>query len=60
MTRYVAIARFRRAPHADYEDDYPHLPELRVYEDDDPQETGLLDKNGNSIYRVRERGKVGF
>ena len=31
-----------------------------VEETDDPIETGLLDRHGNPLYRVRERRPMGF
>ena len=37
---------------------YPNLPDLTVFEGNGPINTGLLDKSGNPIYRVRE--PIGF
>jgi len=31
-----------------------------IIQDDDPEPTGLLDADGNELYRVRERIKFGF
>jgi hypothetical protein len=61
--RYVAVPK--RAPRADYyEEDWGygkvHLPRLSAIEDDTPVDTGLVDKRGLTIWRVNERGKVGF
>lgn len=34
---------------------------VQIYEDDGgPQPTGLLDANGNELFRVREKNPVGF
>lgn len=31
-----------------------------IEEDDRPQDTGLLDADGNRLYRVKERRPIGF
>jgi len=33
---------------------------IEVFEDDTPIPTGLLDANGNELYRVVERNSIGF
>lgn len=46
-----------------YEDDedwYAEAKPIQVYEDDEPQPTGILDANGNELFRVRERQPIGF
>lgn len=59
--RYVSIPKRKNAPRADgWWEDTCFLPDVRIYENDDPQETGLLDHRGNPLYRVKERGKLGF
>jgi hypothetical protein len=49
---------FTRKPKADYLDDTPFLPNLTVYESGD-KNTGLLDANGNEIWRMSGI-KLGF
>jgi len=44
----------------DLEQDCPDPPCLVVYEDDSPEPTGLLDAQGNELYRVDEREPIGF
>lgn len=36
------------------EDDAPLLPQLSVYEKDEPEKTGLLDADGHPLVRPRE------
>lgn len=33
---------------------------MQVIENDDLEDTGILDSNGNPLYRARERVKTGF
>lgn len=63
--RYVSIPGRKDEPRANYyESDISyakvHLPSLSAIEDNDPVSTGLLDHRGNPLYRVKERGKLGF
>lgn len=54
--RYVTL------PRADWDDD-PRLDEVTtrtVIVDDEPVKTGLLDRNGTPLYRVRDRLRLGF
>lgn len=61
MIRYISRpVKIRQNVQPYYEEEFLHVPDVRVFEDDDPQETGLLDARGNTIYRVKERGKLGF
>jgi hypothetical protein len=54
MTRY-AIRSKPRAADCGWYDDAPMLPALTVYETrDDAEYTGLLDKDGHEIVRLRE------
>ncbi len=57
---YVTKPRLVKAN--DDEDDYePSLTARTVHEiDDDAEFTGLLDAQGNPLYRVPERCKMGF
>ncbi len=56
--RYVS-----RRPRA-WQDDcggWQDRPTITVHEDDDePQDTGLLDACGNPLFRVRDRAPLGF
>ena len=60
MTRYISLAKLPK-PHGEwFEDESLKLPAMSVIcEDDTPQDTGLLDANGDKIYRVHNR-KWGF
>ena len=37
-----------------YADESPVVPQISVYEADEPQKTGLLDADGNPLIRPRE------
>ena len=50
----------RQKAYWDDEDWYPDAPAVTVYEDDEPQYTGLLDAHGEDLYRVKERAPIGF
>lgn len=50
-----------RKPRAEFWEDTPFVPDIRVYEEEMvPLETGLLDADGRKIYRRVERLPVGF
>ena len=62
--RYIVHPRRPRTAWFDDEDDmvYVSTPQsLLVYlKDDEPQETGLLDAQGNELFRDDERDPIGF
>lgn len=41
-----------------YDEDTPLLPNLSVFESDEPQKTGLVDLHGRPLVRLRE--PIGF
>lgn len=60
MPRYIALR-----PRAGYDHDsmeaWDDAHGITVFEPDDaPVETGLLDAQGNPLYRVQERAAIGF
>lgn len=59
MTRYIVRPRM---PYWDEQVEYDILmPEtLTVIEDDDSEDTGLVDSRGSPIYRCSERVAAGF
>lgn len=58
------MRRYTTKPRAiwveDLGEECPDLPQITVYEDDCPQSTGLLDAQGNELYRVDEKEPIGF
>ena len=60
------MTRYARRPHAVYvgfdEEGQASLTadEVLVPDDDTPLDTGLLDADGNKLYRVSPRKKLGF
>jgi hypothetical protein len=48
-------------PRSSYDTDQPVITNMTVHEPEDaPQITGLLDKHGNPLYRMRDKIKIGF
>lgn len=54
MSRYFSR---NRAPRAEYDDWYPLIPELTV-SDHEPTDAGLIDLNGDTIWRAAN--PIGF
>lgn len=59
--KYITLPRRPKAADPYWPgDEYLHLPHLVVYEGHDARETGLLNARGEPLYRIMERGKLGF
>ena len=58
------MPRYTSRPRSDWWDDdwtADRQPTtVTVHEEDDPVNTGILDKDGNPIYRMPEKGKLGY
>ena len=59
MKRY--ITKPRAVWVSELEEECPDMPALTVFEPDgEPQPTGILDAQGNELFRMLERKPIGF
>lgn len=61
VPRYVTHRDARpRADWADFGDSVSRINTTVFEQDDEPQPTGLLNANGDELYRVQDRPRMGF